>query len=82
MTTAGRAESARSAEDNRSAHRLANQTLEDHEIKDFQDLPQWRELIPVFTKKIADFTGNTPRRIPWRGSRSRSLASHLLNDLD
>jgi cytidylate kinase len=31
--------------------------LEDHEFKDFQDLPPWRELVPVFTEKIAGFTG-------------------------
>jgi hypothetical protein len=31
--------------------------LDDHEFKDFQDLPPWRELVPVFTEKIADFTG-------------------------
>jgi shikimate kinase len=31
--------------------------LGDHEFKDFQDLPPWRELVPVFTEKIASFTG-------------------------
>jgi shikimate kinase len=31
--------------------------LNDHEFKDFQDLPPWRELVPVFTEKIAGFTG-------------------------
>lgn len=31
--------------------------LKDHEFKDFQDLPPWRELVPVFTEKIAGFTG-------------------------
>ena len=31
--------------------------LEDHEFKDFQDLTPWRELVPVFTEKIACFTG-------------------------
>lgn len=31
--------------------------LDDHEFKDFQDLAPWRELVPVFTEKIADFTG-------------------------
>ena len=31
--------------------------LDDHEFKDFQDLPPWRELVPVFTEKIASFTG-------------------------
>ena len=32
-------------------------TLEDHEFRDFQDLAPWRELVPVFTEKIARFTG-------------------------
>jgi hypothetical protein len=32
-------------------------TLEDHEFSDFQDLAPWRELVPVFTEKIALFTG-------------------------
>jgi shikimate kinase len=31
--------------------------LDDHEFKDFQDLPPWRELVPVVTEKIAGFTG-------------------------
>ncbi len=31
--------------------------LSDHEFKDFQDLSPWRELVPVFTEKIAAFTG-------------------------
>jgi len=31
--------------------------LDDHEFKDFQDLAPWRELVPVFTEKIAGFTG-------------------------
>jgi hypothetical protein len=31
--------------------------LDDHEFKDFQDLPPWRELVPVFTEEIAGFTG-------------------------
>ena len=31
--------------------------LSDHEFSDFQDLPPWRELVPVFTEKIAGFTG-------------------------
>jgi AAA domain len=31
--------------------------LGDYEFKDFQDLPLWRELVPVFTEKIAGFTG-------------------------
>ena len=36
---------------------LLMRTLEDHEFRDFQDLPPWRELVPVFTEKIARFTG-------------------------
>jgi len=31
--------------------------LDDHEFRDFQDLPPWRELVPVVTEKIAGFTG-------------------------
>jgi len=31
--------------------------LGDHEVNDFQELPPWRELVPVFTEKIAGFTG-------------------------
>jgi len=31
--------------------------LGDREFKDFQDLPPWRELVPVFTEKIVGFTG-------------------------
>jgi hypothetical protein len=31
--------------------------LQDHEFEDFQDLPPWRELVPVFTEKIASLTG-------------------------
>ena len=31
--------------------------LDDHEFQDFQDLPPWRELVPVVTEKIASFTG-------------------------
>jgi shikimate kinase len=31
--------------------------LDDHQFRDFQDLPPWRELVPVFTEKIAGFTG-------------------------
>src|SRR5690349_20938664 len=31
--------------------------LSDHEFKDFQDLSPWRELVLVFTEKIAAFTG-------------------------
>lgn len=30
---------------------------DDHEFQDFQDLPPWRELVPVVTEKIAGFTG-------------------------
>ena len=33
--------------------------LSDHEYKDFQDLRPWRELVPVFTEKIASLTGST-----------------------
>jgi hypothetical protein len=36
---------------------LLMRTLEDHEFRDFQDLAPWRELVPVFTEKIARFTG-------------------------
>lgn len=36
---------------------LLMSALDDHAFKDFQDLPPWRELVPVFTEKIADFTG-------------------------
>jgi shikimate kinase len=36
---------------------LLMRTLEDHEFRDFQDLPPWRELVPVVTEKIARFTG-------------------------
>jgi AAA domain len=36
---------------------LLMRTLEDHEFSDFQDLAPWRELVPVFTEKIALFTG-------------------------
>ena len=36
---------------------LLMRTLEDHEFRDFQDLAPWRELVPVFTQKIALFTG-------------------------
>jgi RNase adaptor protein for sRNA GlmZ degradation len=36
---------------------LLMRTLEDHEFRDFQDLPPWRELVPVFTGEIARFTG-------------------------
>lgn len=36
---------------------LLRETLDDHEFKDFQDLPPWRELVPVFTESIARFTG-------------------------
>ena len=36
---------------------LLMRTLEDHEFGDFQDLAPWRELVPVFSEKIARFTG-------------------------
>jgi shikimate kinase len=36
---------------------LLRTALDDHEFKDFQDLPPWRELVPVVTEKIAGFTG-------------------------
>jgi hypothetical protein len=36
---------------------LLLEALGDHEVKDFQDLPPWRELVPVVTEKIAGFTG-------------------------
>ncbi len=36
---------------------LLETALDDHEFKDFQDLPPWRELVPVVTEKIAGFTG-------------------------
>ena len=36
---------------------LLMRTLEDHVFGDFQDLAPWRELVPVFTEKIARFTG-------------------------
>jgi hypothetical protein len=36
---------------------LLMRTLQDHEFRDFQDLAPWRELVPVFTEKIALFTG-------------------------
>ena len=35
---------------------LLTGALSDYEFKDFQDLPPWRELVPVFTEKIAGFT--------------------------
>lgn len=31
--------------------------LKDHDFADCQDLPPWRELVPVFTESIAAFTG-------------------------
>ena len=31
--------------------------LDDHEFKDYQDLPPWRELVPIVTEQIAGFTG-------------------------
>lgn len=36
---------------------LLRETLGDHEFRDFQDLPPWRELVPVVTENIARFTG-------------------------
>jgi adenylylsulfate kinase-like enzyme len=36
---------------------LLMSALSDHEFKDFQDLPPWRELVPVITTTIAGFTG-------------------------
>jgi shikimate kinase len=36
---------------------LLMSALDDHEFTDFQDLPPWRELVPVVTEKIAGFTG-------------------------
>jgi Fe-S cluster assembly iron-binding protein IscA/shikimate kinase len=36
---------------------LLTAALEDHQFKNFQDLPPWRELVPVFTERIASFTG-------------------------
>jgi shikimate kinase len=36
---------------------LLSAALPDREFRDFQDLPPWRELVPVFTEKIAAFTG-------------------------
>jgi shikimate kinase len=36
---------------------LLRASLRDHEFRDFQDLPPWRELVPVVTGSIAAFTG-------------------------
>lgn len=36
---------------------LLRTALDDHVFKDFQDLPPWRELVPVITEEIARFTG-------------------------
>jgi shikimate kinase len=33
------------------------EALKDHDFADFQDLPPWRELVPVFCERIAAFTG-------------------------
>jgi shikimate kinase len=33
------------------------EALKDHDFADFQDLPPWRELVPVITESIAAFTG-------------------------
>jgi AAA domain len=53
---AGRLENARHFDPELVGYLLMT-ALGDHEFKDFQDLPPWRELVPVFTEKIADFTG-------------------------
>jgi hypothetical protein len=45
---------------------LLMRTLEDHEFRDFQDLAPWRELVPVFTEKIALFTGQHLIAVQWR----------------
>src|SRR5689334_19885613 len=36
---------------------LLREALDDHKVKDFQELPPWRELVPVVTEKISAFTG-------------------------
>jgi hypothetical protein len=36
---------------------LLMEALSDHEFRDFQDLPPWRELFPVVAEKIAAYTG-------------------------
>jgi hypothetical protein len=36
---------------------LLRATSDDHEFTDFQDLVPWRELVPVFTERIAACTG-------------------------
>jgi shikimate kinase len=33
------------------------EALKDHDFADYQDLPPWRELVPVITDSIAAFTG-------------------------
>ena len=53
---AGRLANARSFDPEEVGY-LLRATLDDHEFKDFQDLPPWRELVPVFTENIARFTG-------------------------
>jgi shikimate kinase len=60
-TTAGRRLAGRLANarhfDPEEVGYLLMRTLEDHEFRDFQDLAPWRELVPVFTERIARFTG-------------------------
>jgi hypothetical protein len=53
---AGRLANARSFDPEEVGY-LLRATLDDHEFRDFQDLPPWRELVPVFTENIARFTG-------------------------
>jgi hypothetical protein len=53
---AGRLADARSFDPEEVGY-LLRATLDDHEFRDFQDLPPWRELVPVFTENIARFTG-------------------------
>jgi shikimate kinase len=53
---AGRLANARHFDPEEVGYLLRN-TLGDHEFRDFQDLPPWRELVPVFTETIARFTG-------------------------
>jgi len=56
MELAGRLANARHFDPEQVGY-LLMRTLEDHEFGDFQDLAPWRELVPVFTEKIARFTG-------------------------
>lgn len=53
---AGRLAKARSFDPEEVGY-LLRETLGDHEFNDFQDLPPWRELVPVVTESIARFTG-------------------------